>query len=136
MATQIFLWWLVVQALGLAGLPLTGLLFRALPDRGYAFSKALGLLLTGYLAWLSAMLGLAPFGPALLVVCALLVGGAGLLATRPRASGALGAASTSLGITATPARPSVPRFAIRDSAVPWLREHWRMVLGYEALFAL
>ena len=136
MATQIFLWWLVVQALGLAGLPLTGLLFRALPDRGYAFSKVLGLLLTGYLAWLIAMLGLAPFGSGLLVVCALLVGGAGLLATRPRASGALGAASASLGITATPAQPSVPRFAIRDSAIPWLREHWRMVLGYEALFAL
>src|SRR5205085_6382646 len=120
MATQIFLWWLVVQALGLAGLPLTGLLFRALPDRGYAFSKTLGLLLTGYLAWLIAMLGLAPFGPALIVLAALAVGIGGLLAVRPRSApvsqGAGDAAQ--LGITASPARSSVPLFAIRETLVP------------------
>jgi PST family polysaccharide transporter len=58
---DIFVWWLTAQAFGLAGLPLTQFLFRALPDRGYAFAKALGLLLSGYLAWLLAMLGLAPW---------------------------------------------------------------------------
>ena len=59
---DVLVWWLTAQAFGLAGLPLTRFLFRALPDRGYAFGKALGLLLSGYLAWLLAMLGLAPFG--------------------------------------------------------------------------
>ncbi|NJO81303.1 MAG: hypothetical protein HC828_00160 [Blastochloris sp.] len=80
MFTDIFIWWFAIQALGLIALPLTHVVFNALPDYGYAFSKALGLLLTGYLAWMLAMLGLAPFGAALLVVCALLVGVVGLLA--------------------------------------------------------
>ncbi|MFL5806574.1 MAG: hypothetical protein ACJ8CR_33210 [Roseiflexaceae bacterium] len=82
MTMQIVIWWLVIQAFGLAGLPLARFLFRALPDRGYAFAKALGLLLTGYLAWLLAMLGLAPFGAGLLIVSGLVVGVIGLLATR------------------------------------------------------
>ena len=79
MASQIFIWWLAAQGFGLAGLALARYLFRALPDRGYAFAKALGLLLAGYLAWLVAMLGLAPFGVPLIVASALALGGAGLL---------------------------------------------------------
>ena len=82
MIAEILIWWLTAQAFGLVGLPLTRFLFRALPDRGYAFGKTLGLLLTGYLAWLLAMLGLAPFGRPLVVVCALIVAGGGLLLTR------------------------------------------------------
>src|SRR6266566_2713620 len=79
---DILIWWLTAQGIGLAGWPLTRFFFRALPDRGYAFSKALGLLLSSYLAWLLAMLGLAPFGRGLLVICALAVGAIGLLITR------------------------------------------------------
>src|SRR5689334_8688838 len=82
MTTQIFTWWLVAQGFGVVGLPLASFLFRALPDRGYAFGKTLGLLLTGYLVWLVAMLGLAPFGTALIVVGALAVGALGLLVAR------------------------------------------------------
>jgi YYY domain-containing protein len=85
---DLIVWWLTAQAFGLAGLPLTRFLFRALPDRGYAFGKALGLLLSGYLAWLLAMLGLGPFGRGLLVICALAVGGIGIFITRePRTKG-------------------------------------------------
>jgi len=82
MTRDILIWWLAAQAFGLAGLPLTRFLFRALPDRGYAFGKSLGLLLSGYLAWLLAMLGLAPFGRGLLVICALAVAAIGVLLTR------------------------------------------------------
>jgi len=49
--------YLVVQVFGLAALPLTLRLFRHFPDRGYAFSKSLGLLLTGYVFWLLTTLG-------------------------------------------------------------------------------
>lgn len=88
--TQIFSWWLTLQLFGLAGLPLARWLFRALPDRGYAFGKSLGLLLSGYLAWLLAMLGLAPFGRGLLLACALTVGLGGWWLTRAtRDSGAI-----------------------------------------------
>ncbi|KPV50608.1 hypothetical protein SE17_25925, partial [Kouleothrix aurantiaca] len=77
MITAIFVWWLTIQLLGVLALPLTQWFFRALPDRGYAFSKAFGLLLTGYLAWLLAMLGIAPFERGPIVACALAVGGLG-----------------------------------------------------------
>ena len=80
MALQILSWWLASALFGLAGLPLTAYLFRVLPDRGYPFSRALGLLLAGYMAWLLAMIGLAPFNAGMLILCAAVVCGVGLLA--------------------------------------------------------
>jgi YYY domain-containing protein len=50
-------WYLIVQAFGLAALPLCLRLFRHLPDRGYGVSKPLGLLLSGWAFWLLATLG-------------------------------------------------------------------------------
>lgn len=106
---QIAIWWLIAQALGLLALPLTTFLLRRLPDHGYAFSKSLGLLLTGYGAWLLAMFGLASFGAPLLIVVALLVGVAGMLTWRAeRAHGAV-------SLRAPP---------------------WTTVLAYEAIFLL
>jgi YYY domain-containing protein len=48
----------MIELLGWLALPLSMRLFRWLPDRGYAFSKALGLLLASYILWLGASLGL------------------------------------------------------------------------------
>src|SRR5205085_2904434 len=60
-------------ALGLAALPLAHRLFSVLPDRGYATSKMLGLLLVSYVAWATGILGLTGFtGPTLVVLTALL----------------------------------------------------------------
>jgi YYY domain-containing protein len=59
-ASQVVLalrWYLVVQAFGLAALPLCLRLFRHLPDRGYGVSKPLGLLLTGWVFWMLVSLG-------------------------------------------------------------------------------
>ena len=50
--TEAIRWWLVLQVIGTALLPLCLALFRRLPDRGYSLSKPFGLLLTGYLFWL------------------------------------------------------------------------------------
>jgi len=52
-----FRWYLVVQAFGLAALPLCLRLFRHLPDRGYGVSKSLGLLLAGWAFWLLTTFG-------------------------------------------------------------------------------
>lgn len=54
----VFSWWLILLLLGWVALPITLRLFRFLPDRGYAFSRPLGLLLTGYGLWLGGSLGL------------------------------------------------------------------------------
>jgi YYY domain-containing protein len=51
------LWYLAISLIGLAAFPLAFRLLPALPDRGYTFSRALGLLLWGYLFWLLASLG-------------------------------------------------------------------------------
>lgn len=53
-------WFLGVQALGFAAWPLAYAFFRNLPDRGYAFTKALGLLTGGCLLWLAWAYGLLP----------------------------------------------------------------------------
>ena len=109
MALDIFMWWLVAQLVGLAGLPLATWLLRALPDRGYAFAKSLGLLLSGYLAWVAAMLGLAPFAAPTLTIAVLVVAALGFWAWGgPRTIGA----------------------ALR----PALRARWPAVLASEALF--
>jgi YYY domain-containing protein len=52
------LWWVVALLIGLISLPLTFLLCHNLPDRGYALSKSLGLLLISYFVWLNSSLGL------------------------------------------------------------------------------
>jgi YYY domain-containing protein len=53
----VLIWWLIVEILGLAALPLTYRLFKNLPDRGYAFAKPLGILLTSYVLWIGASFG-------------------------------------------------------------------------------
>ena len=52
-------WWLVLSLLGLFSWPIGFLLLRRLRDRGYLFSKALGWLLSGWLLWLCASVGIA-----------------------------------------------------------------------------
>jgi YYY domain-containing protein len=56
--TEVFIFWLVVQMVGLIGLPIAFRLLRNLPDRGYTLAKPLGLLLTGYTLWLLGSFGL------------------------------------------------------------------------------
>ena len=47
-------WYLLITFLGWLTFPLGFYLFRALPDRGYTFARALGLLVWGYVFWLFA----------------------------------------------------------------------------------
>ncbi len=62
--TSPLLWWLMAEVLGLVALPVCFFLFKSLPDRGYAFSKILGLLLLGYVTWLVAELQFVDFSQA------------------------------------------------------------------------
>ena len=50
-------WLLLVFFMGLLGFPLSFLLFGKLPDRGYAFSKPLALLLAAYVLWVLGLTG-------------------------------------------------------------------------------
>ncbi len=50
--SETLVWWLMMQVVGLATLPLCLTLFGRLPDRGYALSKAFALIIVGYLLWI------------------------------------------------------------------------------------
>ncbi len=68
-------WWAALAILGVIFLPLTFLLFRRFHDRGYLFSKAIGIAVAGYLMWLFSSLHLMKFTPLSCMICA----GVGLL---------------------------------------------------------
>jgi YYY domain-containing protein len=51
-------WYLVVQICGVVAWPIAWRVFAALPDRGYAFSKHLGILLAGATLWFANAWGL------------------------------------------------------------------------------
>jgi YYY domain-containing protein len=78
-----WLFWLL--ALELLGLALFTLLFRllpGLPDRGFALAKTLGLLLVAYGAWLFGSLGVLPFTPESVWLCAGLLIALGIIVGR------------------------------------------------------
>jgi uncharacterized membrane protein len=100
------LWWLLSLLFAVLALPLTWRLFSRLPDRGYGFSRAVGILGSGYVFWLGGSLHLlhtdlgAGVGSVLLVAAVSAWAGAGRWGEIKR----------------------------------WLRENWRTVAAMEALF--
>ncbi|HLV44255.1 MAG TPA: DUF2298 domain-containing protein [Aggregatilineales bacterium] len=75
-------WYAAVTALGWLAWPLAYRLLPGLPDRGYALSRALGLLLTGYVYWLLGVLGLLNNSVGGILFAVLLVAGAALWINR------------------------------------------------------
>jgi YYY domain-containing protein len=72
-------WWLlIVELLGLVTFPLTFLVFRGLRDRGWGFSKLLGLLLIAWLIWFPSSFRLVPFTSTAVAGGVALVAAAGL----------------------------------------------------------
>ncbi|MEM7798929.1 MAG: DUF2298 domain-containing protein, partial [Chloroflexota bacterium] len=51
-------WWAAISLIGLTAVPLAYYFFRRLPDKGYAFTKMLGLALTSYIFWLLSSFGI------------------------------------------------------------------------------
>lgn len=102
-----FRWWLVLLVLGTAVTPLAHTLFHRLPDRGYTFTKMLGLLLVSYLFWLLGSLGF--------------VGN--------NVGGILLAVGLTTAVSLTLYRHS--GHSLRD----WLSTNWRQVLLTELVFA-
>jgi YYY domain-containing protein len=108
---QVAVWWLIVLAFGLAALPLTMRIFRWLPERGYAFSKAVGLLLVSYLLWLGAISGVLVNDAGGILLAFLLLAGI----------------STWIGLRHGPVRAQLTAF--------WQANRWH-ILTVETLFLL
>lgn len=60
--TQILQWWAAFFTIGIIFLPLTTLIFNSFLDRGYLFSKVLGLGLISYVLLVANVLHVLPFG--------------------------------------------------------------------------
>ncbi len=106
-------WWLIIQVFALAALPLGWRLFAALPDRGYAFTKPLALLLVSYLLWLGASLGFIGNDAGGILLSLILVAG------------------LSLWLGGSGLRPGDDG---RRPIAQWLREHRGYILACESLF--
>lgn len=101
-------WYVAVSALGWLAWPLAFRLLPGLPDRGYTLSRALGLLLVGYLYWLLGVLGFLQNTVGGILLAILIVLGAALWVG-----------------TSHPDRAGL---------ADWLRENRRVVLTAEVLF--
>ncbi len=106
---EALIWWLILQLLASFSLVPALLLFRTLPDRGYGFAKALGLLVPAYALWLLAWTGFLPNSRATVFGVVLLAG----------------VASAYVAIRKRLVRP----------LWAFLRENWRVVLATETVFA-
>ncbi len=79
---QFLLWYLLVSLLGIVTFPLAYRLLPAFADRGYALSRAFGLLLWGYVFWMLASLGFINNNPGGLLLSLFVVLGLGVWASR------------------------------------------------------
>lgn len=102
-------WYLFVSLIGLVSFPIAWRLLPALGDRGYAFSRSLGLLVWGYIFWLLATLGI------------LQNDGTGL--------------SFALVLLLILSAWSLRTVRIKEF-ISWLRSHLKYITGIEILFLL
>lgn len=71
---QLFEMWALVEVLGFVCLPLTVTVFHNLPDRGWAFSKAIGVVLLAFCVWLPLMtLHMLPYSQLFILGVALVI---------------------------------------------------------------
>jgi YYY domain-containing protein len=100
---------MVLQLIAVAALPLTWHLCRRLPDRGYALAKPFGLMLVTYLAWLGASFGFL--------------------------RNSLGGIALALLLVAGVSAWLLWRDGSHAELMDWLRQHGRLILITEVLFA-
>jgi YYY domain-containing protein len=74
--TPFLQWWITITCIGLIFLPITTLVFDRFHDKGYLFSKPIGLAITGYIMWFLSSLQIMKFTALSCVICA----GIGLVA--------------------------------------------------------
>src|SRR5215216_1755264 len=109
-------WYIVITILGWLTFPLAYVLFPALTDRGYTLSRALGLLIWGYVFWLFASLGIAQNDTGGLLLALLVLIGLSLWAT--------------IGHQKSKIENG------KSEIVEWLSENRRLIITTEVLFLL
>lgn len=80
----LLVWFIVLELIGLLALPLTLTAFQRLTDRGYIFSKTLGVLILAWGSWILSSLHIAPFTWWTILIVALLFAIVSFFVTRRR----------------------------------------------------
>ncbi len=62
-------WWATIAYIGIIFLPLTNLLFHKFHDKGYLFSKSIGVAVIGYLMWFLSSIGILKFTLVSCIIC-------------------------------------------------------------------
>ena len=106
--TSFLSWYLFITLLGWLTFPLAYRLFPALADRGYALSRAAGLLLWGFLFWWMASLGIVMNDLGGLLLALAILAGLSVWAILDR----------------------------RDEVVDFVKRGWKLILTTEVLFLL
>lgn len=70
-------WFIVLEVMGLAALPLSARAFRNLPDRGYAFARPVGALAVAVALWFGSIFGLWSNSGGTVIVLILIMGAIG-----------------------------------------------------------
>lgn len=65
-------WWVTIAYIGVIFMPLTTLIFRKFHDRGYLFSKSIGIALVGYLMWFLSSVRILKFTFVSCMVCVII----------------------------------------------------------------
>jgi YYY domain-containing protein len=117
--TAFISWYILITLLGWITFPLAYRLLPALADRGYTLSRAFGLMLWGFIFWLSANLGIAQNDPGGLLLGLAVVGGLSAWA-----------------FLTVDRRPQTETVHGQPSMVQWLKENIRLLLTTELLFLL
>ena len=105
----VILWYLAITAIGLIAFPIAYRMLPALPGRGFAFSRVLGMLLWGFAFWLLSSLGVLQNDPGGLLIALAVLIALSVWAWRDLDKGELNA---------------------------WLRDNRRLVITIEVLFAI
>lgn len=71
---SILIWWFTIFVIGVSTYPLTQKIFHRFLDRGYIFSKVIGILLLAYTIWLLGVLKILPFYRESIALILLLLG--------------------------------------------------------------
>jgi len=67
-------WWVVFFTIGFIFLPLTTLIFKAFYDRGYLFSKVLGIAITSYIIFVLSVFRILKFNSfTIILVCSICI---------------------------------------------------------------
>lgn len=78
-ATSFLVWWFFVLILGILFFPLSSRLFRSFSDKGWGFSKVLGIAASGYVMFVFCRAGIMPFTALFSLLCTVISAAAVLI---------------------------------------------------------